>query len=96
MNKYTRNTFADMGLEILKRAVLLVLYDTTSPSEGVIQQDQVRKRLGIKKIDYSVDPGRHNALIFGILMHLKDDGYAYHHSGYGWQITEEGVLLIED
>ena len=96
MNKYTRNAFADMGLEMLKRAVLLVLYDTTSPFEGLIKQDEVRKRLGIKKIDYSVDPGRHNALIFGILMHLKDDGYAYHNSGYGWRITEEGVLLIED
>ncbi len=96
MNKYTRNAFADMGLEMLKRAVLLVLYDETSPSEGRIRQDEVRKRLGIKRIDYSADPARHNALIFGILMHLKDDGYAYHNSGYGWQITEEGVALIED
>ncbi|RKU21058.1 hypothetical protein C6499_22830 [Candidatus Poribacteria bacterium] len=95
MNKYTRNTFADMGLEILKRAALLVLYDTTSPSEGLIQQDEVRKRLGIKNVD-TFDSARHNALIYGILSHLRDDGYAYHNVGYGWRITEEGVLLIED
>ena len=95
MNKYTRNTFADMGLEILKRSVLLVLYDTTSPSGGVIRQDEVRKQLGIKNINY-FDSARHNALIYGILSHLRDDGYVYHNVGYGWQITEEGVLLIKD
>ena len=95
MNENTRNTFASYGLEILKRSALLVLYEETRDG-GLIKQDVVRVRLGIPKIDYSLDPARHNALIFGILMHLKDDKYAYHNVGYGWQITEKGVSVIED
>ena len=94
MNDNTRNTFASHGLEILKRSALLVLY-AVQDEKLFVRQDEVRERLGIPKIDYSSDPARHNALIFGILTHLKDDGYAYHNPGYGWQITPEGVSVIE-
>ena len=83
MNNNTRNTFASHGLEILKRSALFVLY-TARDEKLFVRQDEVRERLGIPKIDYSNDPARHNALIFGILMHLKDDGYAYHNPGSGW------------
>lgn len=95
MNQNTRNTYAAFALDILKTATLEVLYEKTSPSKSVIRQDEIRKQLDIKKIDYSWDPGRHNALIFGILMHLREDGYANHLSGYGWQITEKGIEIIE-
>ena len=88
MNENTRNAFASYGLEILKRAALLVLYDARD--EGLIKQDAVRKRLGIPNID-----SKHKALIYGILMHLKADGYAHHKVRRGWQITEQGVSIIE-
>ena len=53
-------------------------------------------RLGIPKIVYSLEPVRHNALIFSILMHLKHhDKYADHNPGYGWRIREEGIKAIE-
>ena len=94
MNDNTRNEFASFGLEILKKSALLVLY-ALRDEKLFVRQDEIRERLGIPKIDYSYDQARHNALIFGILMHLKDDGYAYHNSGYGWQITPEGVSVIE-
>ena len=93
MNDNTQKALVHSSLEALKRSTLNVLYDARD--EGLIKQDEIRKRLGIPKIDYSLDPARHNALIFGILMHLKDDKYAYHNSGYGWQITEKGVKVIE-
>ena len=40
MNDKTRNDFASFGLEILKRAVLLVLYETyrERPDELILQQ----------------------------------------------------------
>ena len=105
MNDSTRNTFASYGLDILMRSALLVLYEETDvrvrkqiyPHRSrTLRQDEVRERLGIPKIDYSSDPARHNALIFGILMHLQHEKLAYHYSGYGWQITEEGKSLIEN
>ena len=43
MNENTRNTFASYGLEILKRSVLLVLYDARD--EGSIRHVEIRERL---------------------------------------------------
>ena len=93
MNDNAQKALVHSSLEAFKRSALNVLYEARD--NGSIRQDVVRARLGIPKIDYSSDPARHNALIFGILMHLQDDEYAYHNSGYGWQITEKGVKVIE-
>ena len=100
MNDNTQKALVHSSLEALKRSALNVLYEARD--EGFIRQDVVRVRLGIPKIDYSLDPARRNALIFRILMRLKDDKYAYHNffstrhtTGYGWQITEKGVKVIE-
>ena len=92
MNDNTQKALVHSSLEALKRSALNVLYEARD--KGFIRQDVVRVRLGIPKIDY-YDPARRNALIFGILMHLEDDKYAYHNPGYGWQITEKGVKVIE-
>ena len=43
MNENTRNAFASYGLEILKRSVLLVLYDERD--EGSIRHVEIRERL---------------------------------------------------
>ena len=92
MTDNTRNAFASYGLEILKRAALLVLYDARD--EGFIPQRKIRERLGIPRVDPSA--GNWNSLFFGILSYLKADGYAHHKVRRGWQITEKGVSLIED
>ena len=101
MNENTRNAFAAYGLEILKRSVLLVLYEGTdivyekSPygPGKILTAGQIRQRLDIpqpQRVCAST-----NALIHGILDHLYHEGHAYHYVGFGWGITEEGVSVIE-
>ena len=92
MNENTRNAFASDGLDILKRAVLLVLYDARD--EGIIPQVEIRERLNIPRVDPKA--GNWNSLFYGILSYLQADGYAHHEVRSGWQITEKGVSLIED
>ena len=91
----TRNTYASHGLGILKRSVLLVLYDAKqeSPYGTILTAGEIRERLDLP---YQQFPsGNVNALTQGVLDHLKQDRHASHHVGYGWSITEEGVNLIE-
>ena len=91
MNDNTRNEFASYGLEILKRSVLLVLYDARD--EGFIRQVEIRERLGIPRVD--PDAGNLNSLFYGILSYLQADGHVHHEVRRGWQITEKGVSKIE-
>ena len=53
MNDKTRNDFAFYGLEILKRSVLLVLYqqplDYAGKHRRTLSQNTIRQRLGIPK-----------------------------------------------
>lgn len=102
MNENTRNAFASYGLEILKRSVLLVLYEGTeivykvSPyAQGsVLTAGEIRQRLDIlqpRRVSAST-----NSLIHGILDHLYHEGHAHHYVGLGWGITEKGVSVIED
>lgn len=101
MNENTRNEFASYGLEILKRSVLLVLYEGTeivyekSPygPERTLTAGQIRQRLDIpqpRRVCAST-----NSLIHGILDHLYHEGHAHHYVGLGWAITEKGVSVIE-
>lgn len=82
MNNKTRNDFAAYGLEILKRAVLLVLYEARqeSPYGKILTAGQIHQRLDL------LQPWRvcvsTNSLIHGILDHLYHEGYAYHYVGY--------------
>lgn len=71
---------------------MLVLYDARD--EEFIQQVKIRERLGIPRVDPI--SGNLNSLFYGILSYLQADGYAHHEVHYGWQITEQGVSLIED
>ena len=93
MNENTRNTFASYGLEILKRSVLLVLYDAALRNEGLIEQHEISNRLDIPYVPNA--SGNTYSLIQGILDQLKLDGFAHHEVDCGWQITEKGVSLIE-
>ena len=102
MNGNTRNEFARYGLEILKRSMLLVLYEETDsiseepplyPDGRTLTAERIRKRLGIIKPQRSIVSI--NALIRGVLDHLQHDKYVYHYGDIGWAITEKGVKVIE-
>ena len=93
MNENTRNVFASYGLEILKRSVLLVLYEKTRGGE-LIEQHEISNSLDIP---YVRNPsGNIYSLIQGVLDQLKLDEHAHHEVDCGWQITEKGVSFIED
>ena len=92
MNDNTRNEFASYGLAILKRSVLLVLYEERVSQSGYrrfMRLKQVRERLGIQQVIGKGD------LVRSILDHLIDDGYVEYTPTDRWEITPEGVLVIE-
>ena len=104
MNDNTRNEFASYGLEILKRSVLLVLYEGTDivyerspypqkyPDRRILQAEQIREKLNILQPRLVV--ANTNSLIHGLLDHLQHNGHAYHYVSQGWAITEKGVKAI--
>ena len=94
MNENTRNAFASYGLEILKRSVLLVLYEEHLGEQQRLTRIEISQRFGIKK------PGGRDIdnrpLIEGILRHLAEDEVVDSNAVNRWQITEKGVSLIEN
>ena len=92
MTENTRNTFASYALEILKQAVLEVLYQQQKDAEelGVqsyLQPTNIRQRLDIP---------RRGPLIREVLMPLAVDGHAERLGSRGqWKITENGIKVIE-
>ena len=97
----SRQVFACHSLEILKRSVLLLLYEETetvykkSPYEPgrTLKPSELSKKLGIRPP--RVTSSDRHALFYGILDHLREDGLAYHYLHIGWGITEKGVSVIE-
>ena len=93
MNENTRDAFAAYGLEILKKAVLLVLYEEHLAERRRLTRIEISQRFGIKK------PGGRDIdnrpLIEGILMHLADEEVVDRNAVNRWQITEKGVSVIE-
>ena len=92
MNDKTRNAFASYGLEILKQSVLLVLYEQRvhgKPGQQYLRVKQVREQLEIRQVPGSGD------LVRSILEHLMDDKHVKYTLTDRWQITPEGVSVIE-
>lgn len=88
----TRNTYASHGLEILKRAVLEVLYQQQKDAEELRGQSSLRPT----DIRQRLDLPRCGTLIREILMHLARDGHAERLESSGrWDITENGIKAIE-
>ncbi len=81
------------ALAVLKEAVLQVLYHARA--EGPLQLTAIRKQLGIPSVEENSD-ARDNSLVYGILTHLQDDEYVKYLRRPGWEITEEGISVIED
>ena len=104
MNDNTRNAFASYGLEILKRAVLLVLYEqyVSGPSHRrFLTIKEIGEQLDIRPLERDTNRprGKHaymNGLTQGILAHLLDKEQVEWLGEKGlWQITEKGVSVIE-
>ena len=93
MNNNTRNAFTSYGLELLKYAVLDVLYKERANRWKGLLRIRISERLGIPK------PGGYDArnadLIGGILWHLAEDGYVEDIGNNRWRITDKGVSKIE-
>ena len=100
MNDNTRNDFASYGLEILKRAVLLVLYEQYV-SGTYLTIKEIGEQLDIRPLERDTNRPRGkyahmNGLTHGILAHLLDDGQVEWLGERGlWQITEAGISVIE-
>ena len=93
MNENIRNAFASYGLEILKRYVLLVLYEETRDG-GLIKQGEISNSLDIPYVRF---PSANTySLIQGILDRLKNEVHAHHENHRGGQITEKDISFIED
>ena len=57
MNENTRNAFASYGLEMLKRSVLLVLYDARDEGFMVFL---ILLKMGCANCGFHINPGRKN------------------------------------
>ncbi|MYD79050.1 MAG: hypothetical protein F4X44_00340 [Gammaproteobacteria bacterium] len=88
------SAFASWGLEILKLAVLIVLYqEQASGGLQKLTRLQISERCSIKKPgDRAID---NVPLIEGILFHLLEDGVVESNAVSRWWITEKGISLIE-
>ena len=85
---------AKLGLFHLKEAISEVLFN--AQDEGPLQSNEIRKRLGIPKVDEP--PDRSNTLILGIIFHLQGEGRVQHitEDGRGWKITETEASLLQE
>lgn len=97
MQDHIRNEFASYGLEILKRSVLLVLYERNKESprgpEHTLKPSDISGNLNISPPQ--VTSSDRHAVFYGILDHLREDGLVYHYLNVGWGITEKGVKVVE-
>ena len=95
MNRNILHLHASTGLEMLKSSVLLVLYENKDGpyAECFLQPKAVSEQLGIQRP--SEVSAQAYALIFGVLDHLREEGYVFHVERCGWQITMDGVEAVE-
>ena len=105
MNGKTRNEFASYGLKILQRSVLLVLYEqyVSGPSQRrFLTITEIGEQLDIRSLERDTNRPRGkyaymNGLTLGILAHLLDDEQVEWLGERGlWQITADGISVIED
>lgn len=99
MNNHIRKLHAGTGLEMLKEAVLLVLYEARNemtypqPFASFLSEADIYEKLCLPQPLTKGDA--HNALIHGVLQHLQGDLHTDYIPKEGWQITEAGISFIE-
>ena len=99
MTDKIRNEFAAYGLKILKRSVLLVLYDAAKhqpPWRKTVSMREIRKQLDLPQLKKSeISVGNPTDLVRGVLQHLYKDNLADRIVHDGWEITPEGIEFID-
>ena len=88
-----RNTVACYGLEILKYAVLLVLYQYNSP-HSTLTRSWIGDEFQTKKPNGRAVDNRE--WVGGVLPYLQEEGLAEKNASGRWKIPELGVSVIED
>ena len=85
------NVKAAAGLKMLKSAVLEVLRGAQAPPRT---PTDISLRLDIPLVEDR--KGSETTVVRGILAQLSAEGHAEYNTQYaGWQITEEGIAVIE-
>ena len=90
MSDKIRNEFAAYGLEILKRSVLLVLYEENLGGEYQLAH-RITKRLGIPPLPSNSGGA---LLVTDILTRLRNDNLVTDTTA-GVEITAKGIEFIE-
>ncbi len=93
MNNDVRRQHAKTGLEMLKEAILLVLYEQHRyGDQPYLDFNDIHDAIGIERI-----PKTKDYFVHGILLRLwQDDGHAEWFGSRGlWKITEEGIALMD-
>ena len=93
MNDKSIEYIADLGLDMLKRAVLLFLYEAYLQAS---EHSTIPPYLDLKKVSEGLDMPQHSGLILSILRHLeKDEEYVKNGRKGAWEITEAGIAVIK-
>ena len=94
-NKYrdTRNELASYGFGILKRAVLLVLYETDQP---YLRYEDIHEALALPRIREIEGKEVKDYLVHGILLRLREaELVKVVGERAEFQITEKGISVID-
>lgn len=95
MNNNTRDIFAH-GLDILKKAVLFLLYKQHKKNPPFLTITDIYTLLDIKQLASNQQP-RVDQLVHGILLRLRHKNYAEYRGPRGkWQITDGGVSRMNN
>jgi len=98
MNDQTIEYIAYLGLDMLKRSILLVLYQQhlkAGPNgplaSPALSLKNIREQLGLKHVGVS------NDLVRGVLNYLMHMKYVENSTIFSnrWQITDSGIAFIE-
>ena len=92
-NRDTRNELASYGFGILKRAVLLVLYETDQP---YLRYEDIHEALELPRIREVEGKEVKDYLVHGILLRLREaELVKVVGERAEFQITEKGISLID-
>ena len=92
-NRKARNELASYGFAILKRAVLLVLYETEQP---YLRYEDIHEALNLPRIREVEGKKVKDSLVHGVLLRLREaELVRVVGERAEFQITEKGISVID-
>ena len=92
-NRKARNELASYGFGILKRAVLLVLYETEQP---YLRYEDIHEALNLPRIREVEGKKVKDSLVHGVLLRLREaELVRVVGERAEFQITEKGISVID-